>query len=322
MTVRNGEAHLEACLQSICRQSLTDWELICIDNQSTDGTSKILEKFSNTDKRIKIIYNSDSPTVPTALHLALDHARGKLVTRMDGDDIMPEHKLQYLSDLIEDEKVVATGLVKYFPEDVVQDGYRRYEKWLNDNMLSGNPFGEIYKECILPSPNWMMHKNTLVKIGGIPEGVIPEDYDLAFRCYEHGLHIVAKNEITHFWREHEFRHSRKDPDYWNNNYLALKLTYFIRLEHREGIPLFVWGAGKKGKNVVKLFIALGIRPQWITDNPEKIGKDIYGIQLAATSSIDDEKANVIIAVSSPAELEEIQSSSIVNRDGIKPYFFY
>lgn len=83
--VFNIEAHLRECLESVVRQELTDIEIICVDDGSTDGTSGILAEYAARDARIHIITQENAgPGV--ARNAGLLHAAGKYVIFLDSDD--------------------------------------------------------------------------------------------------------------------------------------------------------------------------------------------------------------------------------------------
>ncbi len=307
MTVRNGELYLKDCLESIINQSYENWELVVVNNQSSDSTQEIIDSYNN-EPRIRPLYNSGTPNIPSALHLAIENINGKYITRMDADDLMPEYKLDVLLSGLKNDNEVAVGLVKYFSNSGVKKGYASYEQWLNQNLLSSNPYSGIYKECIIPAPGWLMARSTFESIGGIDPQAIPEDYDLAFRCYQHKIQIKPVNEIVHYWRDYETRNSRHDPDYQDNNFFELKVKYFLKIDHDPDKPLILWGAGKKGKEVAQLLISKGIDFLWITDNQNKIGKNIYGKIIHDTKSLlDYDEFQVITVISSPTEQTYIKS---------------
>lgn len=321
MTVKNGASHLTDCIESIIRQSYTYWELLVINNNSDDNTQSILESYAN-DLRIKVFESKQNHNIPSALSQLIPHVTGKFITRMDADDLMHVDKLKLLLAKIENENTIATGYVKYFPDELVKEGYRKYEKWLNANLKSHNPYLDIYKECIIPAPCWMLHTATFLKFGGF-ENIIPEDYDFAFRCYTNNLKIEVVPEVIHYWREHEQRNSRNDPDYKDNNYFELKTKYFIECDLKKPDALIVWGAGKKGKAIVKQFLSHGITPAWVTDNPSKIGHDIYDIILQSSDFVKSiDSVQVIVALSSPKDLIEVkmEEETLIKRDSQFYYF--
>ena len=122
---------------------------------------------------------------------------------------------------------VAIGKVRYFSETGIANGYKRYEKWLNSLTIKGTNFDEIYKECVIPSPCWMVYREDLDRCKAFSSNVYPEDYDLAFRFYMQGLKPIKCNEILHYWRDYPSRTSRTDNHYSDNTFLDIKSNYFL-----------------------------------------------------------------------------------------------
>jgi len=92
MPVKNTATFLKTCLNSILQQTELYWELIAIDDHSTDTTWQILQDFAKKDKRIKVLQNNGKGIID-ALRLAYKNSQGQLITRMDSDDIMRPEKL-------------------------------------------------------------------------------------------------------------------------------------------------------------------------------------------------------------------------------------
>ena len=76
--VYNVEKYLSRCLESILKQTLTQIEIICVNDGSTDGSLEILEKYQKEDSRI-IIINKENGGLPSARNAGLDRAKGKYV---------------------------------------------------------------------------------------------------------------------------------------------------------------------------------------------------------------------------------------------------
>jgi len=306
MPVKNAGKYITDCLDSILAQSHIHWELIAVNDHSDDNSEEILKQYASFDKRIIPIRNRGNGII-CALRLALSFCDGQFITRMDADDFMNPQKLNFmLKDLVaHGTGHVALGQVKYFAENGVKDGYRRYEAWLNALTLQGANFSELYKECVIPSPCFMIHKEDLLKAGGFESDIYPEDYDLAFRFYRQGYKCIPTRETLHYWRDYETRTSRTHENYADNRFLDLKLKYFNELHRKEEASLVVWGAGTKGKIIARWLQDEGIDFQWVCDNDKKIGKDIFNVKVQHFSSIQNlTNPQVIVSVAN----EEQQAS--------------
>ena len=87
MPVYNVEKYLDEALQSIIKQTLSNIEIIIVEDCSNDNTRLIVEKYSEIDKRIVPIYNKKNEGLIRCLNKAILIAKGKYIARMDGDDI-------------------------------------------------------------------------------------------------------------------------------------------------------------------------------------------------------------------------------------------
>jgi glycosyltransferase involved in cell wall biosynthesis len=284
---KNTEAYLTECLQSVVEQSYEHWEVLAVDDHSGDGSWKLVEQFAVADHRFRLLKNKGQGIIPALQH-AYAHSQGHFITRMDSDDIMPRQRLEYMVASLMDRGPghLAVGKVSYFSIRGISDGYTRYEDWLNRLTESGSNFSELYKECPIPSPCWMLSRTDLDGCGAFDENRYPEDYDLCFRFYRAGLSVIPCPEILHYWRDYDRRTSRTSEHYAQNYFLDIKLHYFLQLHYDANRPLVVWGAGTKGKTVAAGLKASGIAFSWLCDNPRKIGKKIYGQRMKHFSELD------------------------------------
>lgn len=108
LPVFNGEAHLREAVESILGQNFPNFELIVIDDGSTDGTASILREYS--DDRIRVLRNDHNLGLTRSLNLALHEARSPLVARQDADDRSDPDRLRSQADfLARHEDVVLVG---------------------------------------------------------------------------------------------------------------------------------------------------------------------------------------------------------------------
>ncbi|ALJ06637.1 glycosyl transferase family 2 [Pseudalgibacter alginicilyticus] len=322
---KNTELFLGDCIISILKQTYSHWELLIVDDFSTDGSYKIVEEFAKKDARIQLLKNK-KPGIIHALRLALSKSKGNFITRMDSDDIMFPNKLESMVSQLctYGSQHIALGLVNYFSETGIKEGYKNYEVWLNKLTKKGTNYSEIYKECVIPSPCWMIHKEDLIACDAFNPDRYPEDYDLAFRFYKYNIKCIPSNVILHKWRDYSSRASRTDKNYAENHFLSLKLKYFIELDYNKNKTLVVWGAGNKGKITAKILINNNISFEWICDNPNKIGRDIYGKKLLAFEALSCIKnPQSIITVANKQAQKEIKSYlKQLNMQALLDYVFF
>ena len=322
---KNTGVFLDEMLTSVINQTYQNWELLIVDDHSTDNSYELVQSYASKDSRIKLYTNPQSGII-TALREAYSRSKGDLITRMDSDDIMSDNKLESMVADLEKSGVgnVALGLVKYFAEKGIGEGFRGYEKWLNELTLTGQNYQDLYKECVIPSPCWMVHKEDLDKVGGFTLDRYPEDYDLVFRFYEGGLNCIPNDQVLHHWRDYSTRASRTDKNYADNTFMDLKLSYFLKLHRIPSKPLVVWGAGGKGKTIAKVLSNLDIDFHWVCDNPKKIGKEIYGKTMLGFQVIDElDNAQNIITVANPKAQDEIRSFFVKReKRSLVDFFFF
>lgn len=325
MPFKDEELYLKACLDSIIGQEYTFWELIAVDDHSSDRSFQILKQYQESDPRIKLFQNSDSGLI-SALNTGYAHAEGAYVTRMDADDIMTTARVSSMVHQLQEHGIghIAVGLVNYFSDTQLMDGYKNYEKWLNGLTLLGENFKEIYKECVVPSPCWMVHREDFDIVGGFDSEIYPEDYDLCFRFYAQKLKIIPCDQIFLLWRDYPTRSSRTSKLYEDNQFINLKVHYFVAIDYDPNRILYVWGAGTRGKKIAKEFKNKGLDIKWVCNNEKKIGKNIYGFTIQSDESISyNVNPQLIIAVANIDEQSEIKST--LNSKGLESgedYFFF
>ncbi len=309
MPAKNAAKYLEECLDSIVNQSVQNWELLVVDDHSTDNTIEILNEYRDRDPRVSV-WKNEGKGIIDALRTAFRKASGNFITRMDADDIMSMHKLRNLFELVKEvtHPCVAVGKVEYFSEGILGDGFKQYAEWLNglgENHVKH--FDEIFKECVIPSPAWMCSRDHLQMIGAFDESRYPEDYDLCFRFCVHNFEVRKTKDLVHHWRDYPERTSRNDEHYKDHRFLDLKMYYFINHFKANDRPLVIWGTGKTAKKIALSLNENGITYHWVTDNSKKIGHNIYGTIVEHFSKVKElNDAQVIVRVANKEEQQQIK----------------
>ncbi len=322
---KNTAHFLSECLNSIQDQTYGNWEVLAVNDYSEDDSYELLSQYASRDARIRVFQNKGSGIIP-ALQTAYVHVQGEFITRMDSDDIMKPNRLDVMAKSLKKHGKghIAVGQVKYFSERGISAGYDRYEKWINHLTATGRNYSEIYKECVIPSPCWMVHRSDFEYCNGFSPNRYPEDYDLTFRFYEMGFKIIPCAHVLHLWRDYDTRTSRTHEHYAQNYFLDIKIHYFLRLDHNPSRPLVVWGAGFKGKKISKVLLEKGIDFTWLCDNPNKINKKIYGKEMKHFKTMElFRNPQTIITVAN--EDAQIEIEAYLHQLGHKPmddYFFF
>lgn len=326
MAAKDTAPYLPDCLDSILDQTYQNWELIAINDHSTDETPTILEEYASKDDRVKV-FHSDRPKLIPTLKYGYQFASGELINRMDSDDKMPLDKLGVLvREWMKYGKghVIGGGTEHFVDEGEVGGGFRRYEDWLNEVARTSTHYEQIYQECVIPSHSWILHKEDLDVVDAFNPEVYPEDYDLCFRFYRHGLKVIGIDKVLHHWRDRSNRISRTWDEYKDNRYFDMKLRYFYEIDRDPSRELIVWGAGRNGKDLVKKIQFRESAIRWVCDNPRKIGLDVYGIKMESHDVLSENgNPQILIAVASPEEKQAIREMLTTwGKQPVTDYWFF
>lgn len=116
--VFNAEKWLHRCIDSILVQTFSDFELLLVDDGSTDNSSAICEEYAIRDSRVRVFHKTNGG-VSSARNLGLEKAVGEWITFCDSDDfVMPSWLQNYCLKENSDKSVICQGLVKFFYKDI------------------------------------------------------------------------------------------------------------------------------------------------------------------------------------------------------------
>jgi glycosyltransferase involved in cell wall biosynthesis len=270
----NAEETIENALDSIVKQSFEDFEIIAIDDGSSDSTPEILRKWSEQDRRIRLITQSHRGIIP-ALNSGVRESGGAFIARMDADDLSHPQRFAKQMEFLEHnpEIAVVSCLVEGYPPDRIQEGYKLYYLWLNSLVSSEQIAREIYIESPLAHPSVMIRRRSLEKAGGYQEHGWPEDYDLWLRLHLAGEQFAKVPEILLSWREHSDRLTRTDSRYSVENFIRAKSFYLCQGPLAERDAVIIWGAGQMGRRISKHLHRNGAPLKAFIDiDPKKIGR--------------------------------------------------
>lgn len=279
LPVFNAAATLPVCLNSILEQTLNEWELIAVDDGSTDGSAGILHEFERRDERIRVLSPGKVGLV-AAINRGHAAASSELVARMDADDIMhPDRLLKQSNDLQAHPGIaVLATQVRLFPDEALQAGYREYIRWQNACLTPDQIANNIYVESPLANPSVMLRRSVFERWGPYRDGLFPEDYDFWLRLHAAGVRMAKLPEVLLDWRESPGRATRSDPRFSRKSFNRLRADYLARDERlRAGRDIVVWGAGRVTRQRVRLIQEQGITVSAYVDiDPGKIGGSIAG----------------------------------------------
>ncbi len=281
----NASKTLKHTLISLQNQTYQDFEVICVDDGSTDDTADILKNWSRDDPRFIYLPQEHSGVIETA-NLGLASCRGQIIVRMDADDLCHPRRIELQRDyLIENPEVAVVGsLVKGFPEDQVGEGFQLYYDWLNSLLTHEDITREIFVESPIANPCAAFRREWINKLGGYQDNGWPEDYDLWLRFYLAGARFAKVPEVLLEWREHPDRLTHTDSRYSVENFLRAKAHYIARGPAKGRDAVFVWGAGMTGRRISKHLVREGLPlAAFVEVDQKKIGntrrgKPIIGVE--------------------------------------------
>ncbi len=287
MPCYNAAETLHQALESLNQQTLTDFELIVVDDGSTDGTHEILQDWAYRDERLHLL-NQDHVGIVGALNAGLDVCQAEYIARMDADDLSHHERLaRQAAYLVLHPEIAVVGCrVRGYPPEEVREGFSIYLEWQNSLLTNDDIVRELFVESPLAHPSVMMRKDWLEEVGGYQEHGWPEDYDLWLRFYQAGAGFAKLPETLLDWREHEERLTRKDSRYSLENFLRVKAYYLVRgpLLGRESV--LIWGAGMMGRRLSKHLQHQGAPLTAFVDvDLQKIGRTKRGLPILSWEDI-------------------------------------
>lgn len=194
MPVRNGESTIGTAIQSILTQTLTNIELIVVDDNSSDGTKQILHLLREKDDRIRV-YSTEGTGISSARNTGLKHIRADLYACMDADDIACPMRLERQADtfLANGNLVLLGSFCKTFRDETGS----RSDVTLPQG--SHRLKSEIQFDPTFFHPSIMARSASLRKVGGYRsffDGA--EDHDLYLRLANVGEIDILPEYLLHY----------------------------------------------------------------------------------------------------------------------------
>jgi glycosyltransferase involved in cell wall biosynthesis len=285
----NAEKTIDETLDSLAHQTMTEFEVVAVDDGSTDSTLKWLETWAARDSRVHIL-SLPHRGVIAAANAGLADCTAPYIARMDADDRAHPERLAQQAAYLEahPEVAVVSSLVKAFPDEKVREGYRIYIEWLNSLLTDEDIRREIFVESPLANPSTMMRRTWFEKMGGYHEYGWAEDYDLWLRMYLAGAQFAKIPSVLLEWRDHPSRITRTDGRYSVENFLRAKAHYLARGPLQDRDAVIVWGAGMMGRRLGKQLQNNQVPLMAFVDiDPKKIGRTRRGKPIIASGDLLD-----------------------------------
>lgn len=209
MPVYNVEKYLAEAIESIISQHFNDFELIIVDDGSTDDSLAIAEQFSARDKRVQV-YSQVNQGISRTRNKLLSLAKGEYIAWMDSDDISPPNRLMIQVGYLDNHpRTVAVGSWAMMVDEVNAD-LTIWQPPIEHEHIDGRHIKGQGGNIVFASS--MMRKEAVVQAGGFDDNLVgSEDLDLFLRLAEIGV-LANVPEILLRYRQHVKSISHKQID--------------------------------------------------------------------------------------------------------------
>ena len=297
LPVRDAAPYLPECIASLRAQTFEDFEVLAVDDGSTDESPRLLSAWAREDSRVSVVRQPPRGIVP-ALEAGRARARGRHLARMDADDVAePTRFAEQLALLEARSDLAGCGAgVRYVPRAEVRGGGRRYEDWINAIRTTEDVERNLFVECPLAHPTFFLRADVVAEVGGYVDRGWPEDYDLLLRLWRSGARLAAVDRVLLQWRIRHDRTSVRHEAYTPEAFRRCKVHYLLDTLARDRDGLVVWGAGPIGKAFAREVQAQGGTVRAFVElNPRKIDQCIHGAPVIPPSEIGEYRDSFSVA---------------------------
>jgi glycosyltransferase involved in cell wall biosynthesis len=232
MPAYNGERYIANSINSVIDQAYQDWELIVVDDGSTDRTREIVLQFQEKDGRIKYIYQQNCGQ-GRARNTGIRSATGEVIAFLDQDDLWMSNKLELQTGIMSETNVDVIFSDGYlFKDDDIDDESRCFEiqegRFQHREMLN-----RLFIINRIPVLTAVVRKKAVEDIGLIDEDLAIkncDDYDLWIRLAENGASFFGMSEKLARYRLHQNQAS-------NNKARSLKAELAVLEKHRHKVEI-------------------------------------------------------------------------------------
>ncbi len=264
----NAENTLARAVNSILNQTFKEFEIILVNNNSTDKSRKIAEKYSEKFNNI-LLLDEKKQGVANASNTGMKYAQTKYIARMDADDVSHKERIEKQFQFLEENSGIdLVGTKVNYIGNEGNSGFKTYVDLTNDicniKDISINRFSELQ----IINPTIMFRKATAEKYGYYKHGNFPEDYEFFLRWLNAGRKLAKLPEHLFDWYDSETRLTRTDENYSFDAFYETKTPYLAKYLQKNNPfhpKVAIWGAGKKSKKRANLLTNYGIEIDFYID---------------------------------------------------------
>jgi len=288
----NAASTLERAVKSILQQTFEDWELLLIDDGSTDGTKALIEMFASNDKRVRPVFFPENRGIVAALNAGWSEAKGEYIARMDADDESHPDRLQKQAGFLDQHPGIAlvASRVRHGGDGEAQKGYALYIDWINSLLTPEEIFLNRFVESPFAHPSVMFRKKNAELFGMYREGDFPEDYELWLRWLEQDLRMAKLPDVLLTWHDPPARLSRTGARYSPEAFHRCKSVYLAEHLRRHVLPsgkaIWLCGAGRVTRQRSAFLREQKIPVAGYVDvDAKKIGKQFDGLTVISLEGL-------------------------------------
>jgi glycosyltransferase involved in cell wall biosynthesis len=264
----NAATTIDVAVASIAAQTNPAWELLLIDNASTDASGSIAQRWADRDQRIRVLHEP-RVGIAHALNTGLFEARGKYIVRMDADDVSHSERLaQQVAYMVAHPEVGVLGTRTAFASTVPEHrGMQAFVQWQNTILSPHEHYVKRFVDAPLAHPTVMFRRELVEQHGGYHTGPIPEDHELWLRWMDAGVRFAKLPEELLTWNDHIGRLSRTHSNYKVDAFFSTKVKWLAKWLQRKlnGRPLIIAGTSDLCQQRARLLEAEGILVHAFTD---------------------------------------------------------
>lgn len=286
----NAARSLPACLDSLLEQDFSDYEILVVDDGSTDNTAQIITEYADRHNRIQAILRPHSGVAET-FNAGIDLANGKYIARMDADDICAPSRLRLQTEFLE--KTPDVGLVTckiaYGGCRETCAGYAHHVDWTNTVISAEDIALSRFIDLPFANPAVMFRREIVDRLGGAKDGDFPEDYEMWLRWLDAGVRMEKIPQTLVTWNDPPTRLTRTDNRYDPDAFYRVKAHYLARWM-QANVPqcdsVYIIGAGRPTRRRADMLIDCGVNiAAYVDVDPRKIGNVINGRPIIGRSDL-------------------------------------